>query len=80
MRAMDELSARFARERGETPRATWGCYAAAVLHAAAAASIGLIEGEARDIAIGLVAAFFGAVLWVAIGTGLALLAQAADRP
>jgi hypothetical protein len=31
------------------------------------------------MAIGLVAAIGGATLWVAIGTGLALLAQIADR-
>lgn len=70
---------RFPRPAGETPRATYACYAAAVLHAATAAAIGLIEGSARDIAIGFLVAFFGAVLWCAVGTALALLAHVADR-
>lgn len=69
----------FARAAGDTPRAAYACYAAAVLHAATSAAIGLIEGSAREIAIGFLVAVFGAVLWCAIGTGLALLAQVADR-
>ncbi len=70
---------RFPRAAGETPRATYACYAAAVLHGATSAAAGLIEGSARDIAIGFLIAVFGAVLWCAIGTALALLAQVADR-
>jgi hypothetical protein len=76
---MDEIPERFPRLAGQVPRAAVACYAAAILHAATAASAGLIGGSAREISIGFITAFFGAVLWVAIGTGLALLAQIADR-
>ena len=75
---MADGSDRFPRLVGETPRAAYGCYGAAVLHAATAAAVGLIEGSARDIAIGFLVAFFGAVLWCAIGTAVALLAHVAD--
>jgi len=79
MAARDDGFDRFPRAVGETPRAAYACYAAAVLHAATAAAIGLIEGSARDIAVGFLVAFFGAVLWSAIGSALSLLAHVADR-
>ena len=44
-----------------------------------AVTVGLFDGTGRSMAIGLVAAIFGATLWVAIGTALSLLAQIADR-
>jgi hypothetical protein len=76
---MDVIGERFPRDPGGTPRATIACYAVAVLTAAVAVAAGLIEGTGRSIAGGILIAIGGATLWVAIGTGLALLAQVADR-
>jgi hypothetical protein len=76
---MDTIPERLPRAPGQTSRASIACYACAVLHAAIAVTVGLFDGTGRSMAIGLVAAIFGATLWVAIGTGLALLAQIADR-
>lgn len=77
---MDTIPERFARAVGQVPRATLACYAVAILTATVAIAVGLLGGEARDVATGILAAIAGATLWVAIGTGLALLAQIADRP
>lgn len=77
---MDPISERLARPPGELPRAAAACYGAAILHAAGATTYGLIDGRARPIAIALAVAFFGSVLWVAVGTLIALVAQIADRP
>jgi hypothetical protein len=77
---MDTIPERFSRAAGQAPRATVAAYAMAVLHAAIAITVGLIGGEPTTIALGFAAAVTGAVLWVAVGTLLALLAQIADRP
>jgi hypothetical protein len=76
---MDVIGERFPREPGGTPRASIACYAVAVLTAAVAVAVGLFGGTGRTVAEGLLVAIGGATLWVAIGTGLALLAQIADR-
>jgi hypothetical protein len=76
---MDIIPERFGRAPGQVPRATAACYAVAVLTAAVAVAVGLFEGTARTIAIGVLSAIVGATLWVVIGTALALLAQIADR-
>jgi uncharacterized membrane-anchored protein len=76
---MDTIPERFGRAAGQVPRATVAAYAMAVLHAAIAVTVGLIGGEPTTIAIGLAVAITGAVLWVVVGTLLALLAQIADR-
>lgn len=77
---MDTIPERFSRATGQVPRATVAAYAMAVLHAAVSITVGLIGGEPTTIAVGLGIAVSGAVLWVAVGTLLALLAQIADRP
>ncbi len=77
---MDTIPERFARAVGQVPRATLACYAVAVLTATVAVAVGLLGGDAADVAMGILAAIAGATLWVAIGTALALLAQIADRP
>jgi hypothetical protein len=76
---MEMIPERFPRGAGQIPRATVACYAVAILTAAVALGIGLIEGSGRSFAIGLLGAIGGATIWVAIGTALALLAQIADR-
>jgi len=76
---MDMIPERFPRGPGAIPRATVACYAVAVLTAVVAIAVGLFEGDGRSVAVGILAAIGGATLWVAIGTGLALLAQVADR-
>jgi hypothetical protein len=76
---MDTIPERLPRAPGQVSRAAIACYACAVLHAAIAVTVGLFDGTGRSMAIGLVAAIFGSTLWVAIGTGLALLGQIADR-
>ena len=76
---MDMIPERFPRGPGQVPRATAACYAVAVLTAVVAVAIGLFEGDGRSVAGGILAAIFGATLWVAIGTSIALLAQIADR-
>ncbi len=76
---VDPTPDRFARQLGQVPRATVACYAAAILHATLSVAVGLFGGSGRTMAYGIVAAVFGAVLWVAIGTGLSLLSQIADR-
>ncbi len=76
---MDTIPERFSRAAGQVPRATVAAYAMAVLHAAVALTAGLIEGTAFTIAVGAAAALAGAVLWVVVGTVVALLAQIADR-
>jgi len=76
---MDMISERFARAPGQVPRATVACYAAAVLTAAVAIANGLFHGNGRSVALGLLIGAVGAVAWTALGTGLALLAQIADR-
>ncbi len=75
---MDTIPERFGRAIGQAPRAAVAAYAMAVLHAAVALTVGLIGGEAYTIAVGLGIAVTGAVLWVVIGTIVALLAQIAD--
>jgi hypothetical protein len=77
---MDIIAERFPRAPGQTPRAAAACYAAAVLTAAVAIAYGLFRGDGRSVAVGLLTATGGAILWCAIGTALALLAQLADRP
>ena len=76
---MDVIGERFPREPGGTPRATIACYAVAILTAAVAVAVGLINHTGKSVAEGILVAIGGATLWVAIGTGLALLAQIADR-
>jgi hypothetical protein len=76
---MDMIPERFPRGPGEIPRASTACYAVAVLTAVVAVAVGLFEGDGRSVAAGILGAIVGATLWVAIGTGLALLAQVADR-
>jgi hypothetical protein len=75
----EQVSFAFPRRRGLVPRASVLCYCLAVLHAAIAVSWGIYEGDARSIGIGVVAATAAFGLWIAIGTGLALLAEIADR-
>jgi hypothetical protein len=77
---MDIIGERFPRAPSQTPRAAAACYAAAVLTAAVAVAYGLFGGTGRSVAIGLLVAVGGAILWCAVGTALALLAQLADRP
>ncbi len=79
MHGMDTIPERFSRAAGQAPRATVAAYAMAVLHAAIAMTVGLIGGTAYTIAIGVAAAVVGAVLWVVVGTIVALLAQIADK-
>lgn len=76
---METIPERFPRAPGQAPRATVACYAVAILHAAISVAIGLFGSTGRSVAYGVLAAIFGAVIWVAIGTGLSLLAQIADR-
>ena len=76
---MDIIPERFPRGPGQAPRATVACYAVAVLTAVVAVAVGLFEGDGRSVATGILAAIVSATAWVAIGTGLALLAQIADR-
>ena len=77
---MDMIPERFPRGAGQVPRATVACYGAAVLTAVVAVGYGMFRGNGRSISLGLLEAAAGAIVWVAIGTGLALLAQIADRP
>jgi hypothetical protein len=76
---MDMIPQRFARSAGQVPRATVACYAAAVLTAVVAIGYGMFRGNGRSVSLGLLEAAAGAILWVALGTALALLAQIADR-
>ena len=50
-----------------------------MLTAVVAVAVGLFEGDGRSVPRASSRAILGATLWVAIGTGLALLAQVADR-
>lgn len=79
MSPMDTIPERFSRAVGQAPRATVAAYAMAVLHAAVALTVGLVGGEAFTIAVGIGAAIAGAVVWVVVGTIVALLAQIADN-
>jgi hypothetical protein len=76
---MDTIPERLPRAPGQVSRAAIACYAAAILHATVAVAVGLLGNTARTVAEGILVGVFGAVLWVAIGTGLALLGQIADR-
>jgi hypothetical protein len=76
---MDFIPERFPRGPGQVPRATIACYAAAMLTAAVAISLGLFGGTARTVAFGVLEAIAGGIAWTAMGTALALLAQIADR-
>ena len=76
---MEMIPERFPRSAGQIPRATVACYAVAVLTAAVSLGVGMFDGSARSVAIGVLGAIGGATLLVAIGTMLALLAQIADR-
>ena len=76
---MEMLTERFPRGAGQIPRATVACYAVAILTAAVSLGVGVINGGARDVCLGLLGAIAGATFWAALGTAVALLAEIADR-
>src|SRR4051794_15678802 len=75
----DDVARAFWRPFGSVPRAAPLAYAIAVLWATVHIATGLYDGGRRHITDEILTAVYGFGVWVAIGTGLALLAQIADH-
>src|SRR3954469_7399226 len=75
----DDVADAFWRPLGSVPRATALAYAIAVLWATVHVATGIYDGGRRHVTDEILTAIYGFGLWVAIGTGIALLAQIADK-
>ena len=78
----ERVNQTFPRAAGRVPRATLLCYLLSVLHAAAAVALGAFKAfgdRGPSITIGCLIGAAGFGLWIALGTGLALLAEISDH-